>query len=191
MALWHKKGQSSFVRCGPGWQSLKQSPGRVHNRESEQSLGRGKTQVTRCGMGEGGQAPRCGQAMHQSWVHILFILFPGGVFRHFLLQPSWGFFFTTYGLNTAPLSLLITLMLPHSDKPSSWHLFLMKHTYLAMVHAIRTPRVRIYEARQSCSHDYVSWRSPICQLDLRIHLLPHHSFKKTQSDGAMRMGHHL
>ena len=54
MALWHKKGQSSFVRCGPGWQSLKQSPGRVHNRESEQSLGRGKTQVTRCGMGEGG-----------------------------------------------------------------------------------------------------------------------------------------
>ena len=53
VALWHKKS-NLLVRCGPSWQSLKQSPGRVHNRESEQSLGRGKTQITRCGMGEGG-----------------------------------------------------------------------------------------------------------------------------------------
>ena len=94
VALWHKKGQSSFVRCGPGLQSPGRVLGRVHNRESEQSLGRGKTQVTRCGMGEGGQAPRCGQAMHQSWVHILFILFPGGVFRHFFFTTILlGFFF--------------------------------------------------------------------------------------------------
>ena len=106
-------GQSSFVRCGPGWQSLKQSPGRVHNRESEQSLGRGKTQVTRCGMGEGGQAPRCGQAMHQSWVHILFILFPGGVFRHFfLLQPSWGFFYYLWTQHCT------TLTTHNADAPS-------------------------------------------------------------------------
>ena len=153
MALWHKQGNLLLFDAGQAGRVLAESwqrvLGRVH-RGSEQSLGRGKHRSCDAEGVRGGQAPRCGQAMHQSWVHILFILFPGGVFRHFfLLQPSWVFFFffTTYGLNTAPLSLFITLMLPHSDKPSPWHSFLMKHTNLAMVHAIRTPCVRIYEAR--------------------------------------------
>ena len=133
---------------------------------------------------------RSGKCTRAGSIFFLFF-FQEGFFRHFfLLQPSWVFF-TTYGLNTVPLSLIITLMLPHSDKLSSRHPFLMIHTYLAVVHAIRTPCVRIYETCQCCSHDYVSWRSPICQFDLRIHLLPHHSFEQTQSDGAMRMGHHL
>ena len=93
VALWHKQGNLLLFDAGQAgrvlaesWAEFTESVSRVLAEEN--------TRVMRCERVRGGQAPRCGQAMHQSWVHIFFILFPGGVFRHFfLLQPSWGVFF--------------------------------------------------------------------------------------------------